>query len=58
MHTSLRHHSFITEREAHTSRVRLAHGSIRTGARRGLRSSLRDRIHATLRPGRRVAAYA
>ena len=58
MHTSLLHHSFTTERDAHIARPRHVHQSIRTGARRGLRSSLRDRIHATLRPGRRVAAYA
>jgi hypothetical protein len=58
MHTSLRHHSISIERETHASRTRHVHDSVRTGARRGLRSSLRDRIHATLRPGRRVAAYA
>jgi len=57
MHTSLRHHSLTTEREAHASRTLHVHHSVRTGARR-LRPSLRDRIHATLRPGRRVAAYA
>ena len=58
MHTSLRHYSLTTEREAHGSRTRHVHHSIRTGGRRSLRPSLRDRIHATLRPGRRVAAYA
>jgi hypothetical protein len=58
MHTSLRHYSLTTEREAHASRSRPVQHSVRTGARRSLRPSLRDRIHATLRPGRRVAAYA
>jgi hypothetical protein len=50
MHTSLRHYSLQVEREASTPRF--VRASVHEGARRRRRPSLRDRIRATLRPGR------
>lgn len=50
MHTSIRHYSLSVERDAASQRASRVHANVR----RSPRPSLRDRIHATLRPGRSV----
>ena len=58
MHTSLRHYSLTVEREAEADRRRHVHRSVGSDVRRPSRASLRDRVRATLRPGRRPLAGA
>jgi hypothetical protein len=57
MHTSLRHYSLTVERDAQAGRTIPVHRDTRPESRRSdaRTPSLRDRIHATLRPARRLA---
>jgi hypothetical protein len=58
MNTSLRHYSITVERQAEADRRRHVHRSDRPDVRRRARTSLGDRLRATLRPGRRPLAGA